>query len=302
MDGQLPTPGSDYSQVRPRPLNFSRPRPTPTDRPVTRDRSHTSGSTPTVSAWNDSNSQNPPTPTELPGDFPPVTAVELPAEPRFSSDSDRPDTASTHSTGNASSAASEFAWDTETGELRSRRRPQEFDAQRARQSRTTTNTTRSSQQTAGTSTTAVNSDVSDIAELPGSQPPTPAAKPEQDSAPPPIPAKWGPKIVKRTSFDQMSERISISGQTTETSSSGGAGGWEDTASHHTVSMDGEGDGGENERRKWKSSDYDTSGLSHSEIQKLKKKGINPALYAEMKAARKGKGKWMGPLSGNSFLG
>ncbi|KAK1069699.1 hypothetical protein LTR48_009493, partial [Friedmanniomyces endolithicus] len=53
---------------------------------------------------------------------------------------------------------------------------------------------------------------------------------------------------------------------------------------------------------WSSSEYDVSGLSPSEIRKLRKKGINPALYAEMKAARKGKGKWVGPLVGNTFIG
>ena len=53
---------------------------------------------------------------------------------------------------------------------------------------------------------------------------------------------------------------------------------------------------------WSSSDYDISGLSASEIRKLRKKGINPQLYAEMKAARQGKGKWIGPLVGNTFIG
>lgn len=113
----------------------------------------------------------------------------------------------------------------------------------------------------------------------------------------------------------MSERVSLSDQNSLSQYSGGSGsrgegssrggGWEDTASHHTMSVDSEGGGegdSESDRSKWKSSDHDTSGLSHSEIQKLRKKGINPALYAEMKAARKGRGKWAGPLAGNSFLG
>ncbi|KAJ4294268.1 hypothetical protein N0V90_007958, partial [Kalmusia sp. IMI 367209] len=39
---------------------------------------------------------------------------------------------------------------------------------------------------------------------------------------------------------------------------------------------------------WRSSNYDTSGLTEAELKKCKKKGINPALYAEMKAARKGR--------------
>jgi len=55
---------------------------------------------------------------------------------------------------------------------------------------------------------------------------------------------------------------------------------------------------------WQGSDFDTSGLSPEKIKKLKKKGINPALYAEMQQARKGQGKgkrWVSPLTGNTFL-
>ncbi|KAI7683652.1 hypothetical protein KC353_g21387 [Hortaea werneckii] len=123
--------------------------------------------------------------------------------------------------------------------------------------------------------------------------------------------------MKRTSVDQQSERMSTS--TTR-------GDWEDTASHHTVSIyDGEtasshqppsSSGNSNNRKdstttnnsngsnnsQWTSSEFATTGLSEAEIRKLKKKGINPSLYAEMKAARKGKGKWVGPLVGNTFIG
>jgi len=60
--------------------------------------------------------------------------------------------------------------------------------------------------------------------------------------------------------------------------------------------------GSSSSKQFESSSYDTSGLSVEEIHKLRKKGINPALYAEMKAARKGKGKWLSPLVGNSFIG
>ncbi|KAF2117708.1 hypothetical protein BDV96DRAFT_400495 [Lophiotrema nucula] len=50
---------------------------------------------------------------------------------------------------------------------------------------------------------------------------------------------------------------------------------------------------------WKSSNYDVSNLTEAELKKCKKKGINPALFAEMKAARKGK--WASPIGGNTFL-
>ncbi|KAL1612522.1 hypothetical protein SLS60_000749 [Paraconiothyrium brasiliense] len=52
-------------------------------------------------------------------------------------------------------------------------------------------------------------------------------------------------------------------------------------------------------RDWKSSNFDISGLSEAELKKCKKKGINPALYAEMKAARKGR--FVSPIGGNTFL-
>lgn len=53
---------------------------------------------------------------------------------------------------------------------------------------------------------------------------------------------------------------------------------------------------------WKASDYDTSGLSVEQIHKLKKKGINPALYAEMQSAKKAKGgRWISPLVGNTYI-
>ncbi|KAF2635101.1 hypothetical protein P280DRAFT_474016 [Massarina eburnea CBS 473.64] len=50
---------------------------------------------------------------------------------------------------------------------------------------------------------------------------------------------------------------------------------------------------------WKASSFDTSALSEQELRKCRKKGINPALYAEMKAARKGK--FVSPIGGNTFL-
>lgn len=50
---------------------------------------------------------------------------------------------------------------------------------------------------------------------------------------------------------------------------------------------------------WSASSFDTSSLTEAEIKKCKKKGINPALYAEMRAAKKGK--WTSPIAGNTFL-
>jgi len=61
---------------------------------------------------------------------------------------------------------------------------------------------------------------------------------------------------------------------------------------------------------FKASNYDISSLSESQIAKLKKKGIDPALYMEMKAATGGlagkdgkkRSKWTRALVGNTFIG
>ena len=53
-------------------------------------------------------------------------------------------------------------------------------------------------------------------------------------------------------------------------------------------------------RAWQASTFDISGMNEAELKKLRKKGVNPRLKAEMDAARKGK--WMGPLVGNTFIG
>ncbi|KAK3096414.1 hypothetical protein LTR53_019227, partial [Teratosphaeriaceae sp. CCFEE 6253] len=120
--------------------------------------------------------------------------------------------------------------------------------------------------------TAVASDRPSVPELPGSNPPPP-----KPAKPPPAP------ILKRVPTDQTSARFST------TSSASTRGDWEDGASHHTVSVAGDTESSLSEEgNKWSSSEYDVSGLSAAEIRKLRKKGINPALYAEMKAARKGK--------------
>lgn len=50
---------------------------------------------------------------------------------------------------------------------------------------------------------------------------------------------------------------------------------------------------------WTASSHDIGALTPEELKKCKKKGINPALFAEMKAARKGK--WTSPIAGNTFL-
>lgn len=50
---------------------------------------------------------------------------------------------------------------------------------------------------------------------------------------------------------------------------------------------------------WSASGFDTSNLTEKQIKKFQKKGINPALWAEMKAAKKGK--WASPIAGNTFL-
>ncbi|RMY22397.1 hypothetical protein D0865_16554 [Hortaea werneckii] len=363
------TTSSERSSLKPRPLNFSRPRPTRVDskQKIYHDHSGGGGSgsgggggrVRGISAFH-----------EPSGASASNGRDHLPREPRFSIDSDL--TTSTSS----NSAASEFAWDDTSGELRSRRPDEVHNVPRGyersqRYSKDSTASSNPAQSTTSSSTaggggggggsggssssnTAVappGSSLSGasssstsrpfIAELPGSEPQQPPSmsshrppalqkhqqqqQQQQHLQPRPFNPPSSPQIMKRTSVDQQSERMSTS--TTR-------GDWEDTASHHTVSIyDGEtgghhhnpyqppssldGRGGNSSTRKdstttansngsnssqWTSSDFTTTGLSDAEIRKLKKKGINPSLYAEMKAARKGKGKWVGPLVGNTFIG
>ncbi|KAI7225156.1 hypothetical protein KC330_g9184, partial [Hortaea werneckii] len=359
------TTSSERSSLKPRPLNFSRPRPTRVDskQKIYHDHSGGGGSSGGgggsgggrvrgISAFHEPSGA---------GASASNGRDHLPREPRFSIDSDL--TTSTSS----NSAASEFAWDDTSGELRSRQPDEVHNAPRgyersqrySKDSTTSSNPARSatSSSTAGggsggsggsssSNNTAVappGSSLSGasssstsrpfIAELPGSEPQQPQPSSLSSYRPPLLqkqhqqqhlqprhfPPPSSPQIMKRTSVDQQSERMSTS--TTRD--------WEDTASHHTVSIyDGEtghqppssssfdgGAGGGTSSRKdstttnnsngssqWTSSEFATTGLSEAEIRKLKKKGINPSLYAEMKAARKGKGKWVGPLVGNTFIG
>jgi hypothetical protein len=312
------------ADLRPRPLNFSRPKPQdlPSSRNIQRDiqyaasissssSSTTAGSARGVGAFYE----------------PPAPGVhELPTELRFSSDSDRDGDSIAPSTRSARSAGSELVWDVDAGELRSQRattrRGEDFDAQRyAAPARRPANR---SYPTNGS--TATESELPLIAELPGDAPsPHIVAQQRQhqlqkekekqhqlqkekqqreDNKPTFgnfLPEK-APRIVKRTSVEQQSERkssIASSTDTATTRTSGGRmAGWEDSRSHHTASEGGQAGGGS----EWKSSEYDVSGLSEKKLAKLKKKGINPQLYMEMKAARGGKGKLVGPLVGNTYIG
>lgn len=168
----------------------------------------------------------------------------------------------TQTTTSDNSAGSEFAWDGARGELVSRPRKREFDEQRH------PGKPRSRPTTAKTTKSDTN---------------TPAfanARPSQ--------------APQRVSADAQSDAMSL---TTNDQ-------FEDTRSHHTVSgADADDDAGSfDEYGEWRSSDYDTSGLSDAKIKKLLKKGVNPSLYAEMQAAKKkSKSKWIGPLVGNSFI-
>ncbi|KAI7458527.1 hypothetical protein KC357_g9259 [Hortaea werneckii] len=365
------TSSNDHSSLRPRPLNFSRPRPTRVDskQKIYHDHSGGGGGGGGSGGGSGGRVRGISAFHEPSGASASNGRDQLPREARFSIDSDL--TTSTSS----NSAASEFAWDDTSGELRSKRPDEGVSAPRgyersqrySKDSTASSNPARSatSSSTAGgggggsggssSSKTAIAAPGSSlsaasssstsrpfIAELPGSEPqqpslssrrPPPLQQQQQHLQPrPPIPPS-SPQITKRTSVDQQSERMSTS--TTRD--------WEDTASHHTVSIyDGgetnhpaypsglEGENNPSSSRKdsttttatnhtatssnysngsngstngpWTSSEFSTTGLSEAEIRKLKKKGINPSLYAEMKAARKGKGKWVGPLVGNTFIG
>lgn len=96
-------------------------------------------------------------------------------------------------------------------------------------------------------------------------------------------------IERKVSFDRTSHRSSLTGssQSLQMAPPSGSG---------LVNAERSRSGSSSE---WSASNFDMSTLSEAEIKKCKKKGINPALFAEMKAARKGK--WSSPIAGNTFL-
>lgn len=86
-------------------------------------------------------------------------------------------------------------------------------------------------------------------------------------------------VIERTvSVDQISQRSSHSGS---------------KSSHPSDRQYEAGPPGAKRSRsgtssEWSASEFDASTLTEAELKKCKKKGINPSLFAEMKAARKGK--------------
>ncbi|KAF2480293.1 hypothetical protein BDY17DRAFT_303590 [Neohortaea acidophila] len=193
-------------------------------------------------------------------------AAVFPDEPRFSGESERTDhTSSEHSVG---------SWDGHGGEVDSARRRRRMDSQRAAAVAVSGRPGLRSGTSVGSNGVVVKrNDSAASSSVEGTQ-----------SAPPP------PKIVKRVSVDQQSERVAA---------------FEDSESHHTVSESGEEVGAvaveSGGLGRWQSSDADVSSLSEAQIRRLEKKGINPALWVEMQAAKKGKKKWMPHLLGNGFI-
>jgi hypothetical protein len=315
----------DSTDLRPRPLNFSRPKPQdfPSSRNIQRDLQY-------ATSTSSSSSNNTVGSARGVGAFyepPPPDTHELPTELRLSSESERDGDSIAPSTRSARSVGSELVWDVDAGELRSQhapsRRGNDFDAQRYATPRRPHHR---SYPTSGSA--ATESELPLIAELPGDEPsPRAVAQKKQDwqkqeqqrqeqqrieqqqreNSRPTfgnfLPQK-APRIMKSTSVEQQSERkpsISSSIDTAVTRTSGGrTAPWDDSRSQRTVSDSGDRQAGGG--TEWKSSEYDVSELSEKKLAKLKKKGINPQLYMEMKAARGGKGKLVGPLVGNTYIG
>jgi hypothetical protein len=314
------------TDLRPRPLNFSRPKPQdfPSSRHIQRDIQYAASTSSSSSNTTAGSARGV-------GAFyeqPPPDTHELPTELRLSDESERDGDSIAPSTRSARSAGSELVWDVNAGELRSQsalsRRGNEFDAQRYAAPRRPHNRSYPTN-----SSVATESELPLIAELPGDEPsPRAVAQQKQqdlqkqeqqrqeqqkreqqarENSKPTfgnfLPQK-APRIMKSTSVEQQSERkpsISSSIDTTTTRTSGGrTAGWDDSRSERTVSQNGDRQAGGG--TEWKSSEYDVSELSEKKLAKLKKKGINPQLYMEMKAARGGKGKLVGPLVGNTYIG
>lgn len=350
-DESLNSSRTASTDLRPHSLNFSRPSPQdhPSSRNIHREIQYATSTSSSSSIAGGS--------TRGIGAFyeaaPPRTQT-LPNEPRFSDD----DGEDGHSiTASSRSNNSDLVWDANIGELRSRRsiskrQGNDFDVQRSAAPRSLPNRSYPSR---NDSTSTTTSDQPLIAELPGDIPAPHLVilqqrqrrqqqEKEQDyqqqehdyqssdqyrtseDSIPGIPDKT-PRIIKRTSLSQRSERLSISstdhlgldrmGTISITPSNSSR--WNDSASsHHTLkpsaapsmapsispSTKAPSESGRSSLTSsdWKSSEYDISGLSEKKLAKLRKKGINPQLYMEMKAARGGKGKLVGPLVGNTYIG
>ncbi|GAB7335373.1 hypothetical protein MBLNU13_g07754t1 [Cladosporium sp. NU13] len=309
--------------LQPRHLNFSRPKPQdlPSSRNIQRD-FHYAASTSSASSSTTAGS------TRGAGAFyEPPSTHDYPTEPRFSDDSDQ-EVDGDSVAPSTRSGGSDLVWDNAAGELRSQqtgvRRNGDFDAQRY----AAPTPRRPGNRSFLNDSVANDPELPQVPELPGDVP-SPhiiaqqrqrqqqqkekkqREQPRQNEAPKQkedLKPTYGnfqiesvPRIVKSTSVEQQIERANSlssihTAQTAATQTSlGRVAGWEDSRSNHTPSESGD-------KKDWKSSEFDVSGLSEKKLAKLKKKGINPQLYMEMKAARGGKGKLVGPLVGNTYIG
>jgi hypothetical protein len=309
-------------ELQSRALNFSRPKPQdlPSSRNIQRD-SNYAASNSSASSGKTVGS------TRGAGAFYEPAAHDYPTEPRFSDDSDREGEDADSIAPSTRSAGSDLVWDNTAGELRSQqantRRNGEFEAQRY----AAPAPRRPGNRSFLTNDSAANDpELPLIPELPGDVP-SPhiiaqqrhqqkERKQKEDMRPREDPRQkedlkptygnfqieTAPRILKSTSVEQQIERknslSSIHTAATQTSL-GRVVGWEDSRSNHTQTPSEKGD---KQSSEWKSSEFDVSGLSEKKLAKLKKKGINPQLYMEMKEARGGKRRLVGPLVGNTYIG
>ena len=312
--------------LQPRHLNFSRPKPQdlPSSRNIQRD-IHYAASTSSASSSATAGS------TRGAGAFYEPSTHDYPTEPCFSDDSDREGEDGDSIAPSTRSAGSDLVWDNAAGELRSQqtglRRNGDFDAQRY----AAPTPRRPGNRSSLNDSSVVDPELPLIPELPGDVPaphtiaqqrqkqqqqqqqkekkqreaPRQSEAPKQQEDLKPTYSNFqiesAPRIVKSTSVEQQIERANSlssihTANTAQTQTSlGRVAGWQDSRINHTPSESGD-------KKDWKSSEYDVSGLSEKKLAKLKKKGINPQLYMEMKAARGGKGRLVGPLVGNTYIG
>ncbi|USW58878.1 hypothetical protein Slin15195_G121970 [Septoria linicola] len=201
------------------------------------------------------------------------TSPAYPDEPRFSLDSNPDQNQALGAAGQKlrSIVSQELAWDSQRGEMVSRSKtPQKVGDQRhpGLQSRNASSVTKASNNSQSSS-----SNGGDTISGPSTA----------ESAKPFMSLK---SILKKTEVEQYSEHAN---------SEAGEG----IGSRHTMSENGSAT--YDTQGNWHASDADTSCLREKEVKKLEEKGIDPALYVEMKQA-KGKGKSLvGALTGNSFV-
>ena len=221
-------------------------------------------------------------------------SLPLPDEPRFSDDSSSPDIEEI----NHSCSTTELL---RLNERSQSRQGPPLNLKQQRHTRPPVQRTSSSQSHVSRTRTPEN-----ISKQKPGPPPTPPPSRPLPNTPTPTPPPR-PSILKHTTIEQTVERASSSNDDNKDNSNNkddddekAVGTGSETSARSGSYKNDSGRRSQANNVEFCASDYDTSQLSKREIRRLERKGINPALYLEMRAIRKGKG-CVGALTGNTYV-